>query len=299
MFCVLFVVTKTYRPNNEEHEEKNQQKRNDMAIIMISRGTFTGGQAVAEALAKRLNHPCISNEILFDAVEEFNVPEEKLNAALNEPPRAWRQKPGLKIAHMNFVRAVLLNRASEGNLVYHGKAGHLLLKGISHVLRVRVVADMEYRIDAAMTREGVDRSKAMDIIAKLDQKVMKWTQDLYGINWQDPSLYDAVLNLEAMSVDSAADVIAHMTALPDFQPTPASLEAFENLRLSSLVWAELTKNQFTKSANVRVSADGGIITVTGKAHSHKIIDLIPVIAEEVPGVKEVRNEVGVGSDWIW
>jgi len=183
--------------------------------------------------------------------------------------------------------------------VYHGNAGHLLLTDLAQVMRVRVVADMEYRIKAAMTKEGVERPKAIDMIAKLDQKAMKWTQDLYGVNWQDPSLYDVVLNLEQISVGSAVDIVAHMTQLPDYQPTPEGRKAFDNLLLSSLVWAELTKNQFTRSADVRVSAEGGIITITGKASSHKIIDIIPLIAKEVDGVKEVRNEVGVGSDWIW
>ena len=192
-----------------------------MAIIMISRGTFSGGKAVAEGLAARLNYTCVSNEILFDAAEQYKVPEERLNAALSEPPRAWRQKPGLKVAHINFGRAALLMRAkeAEGNLVYHGNAGHLLLTDLAQVIRVRVVADMEYRIRAAITKEGLDRPKAIDMIAKLDSKANKWTQDLYGINWQDPSLYDVVLNLEKMSIDSAISLVAHMADLPDFKPT--------------------------------------------------------------------------------
>lgn len=272
-----------------------------MAIIMISRGTFSGGKAVAEALAERLNYSCVSNEILFDAAEQYKVPEERLSAALNEPPRSWRQKPGLKIAHINFGRVTLLKRAKEadGNIVYHGNAGHMLLTDLAQVIRARIVADMEYRIQAAMTEQGVDRKKAMDIIVKLDRRVMKWTQGLYGIDWQEPSLYDVVLNLERMSIDGAVEMIVHMSGLDDYKPTPESRQAFENLFLSSLVWAELTKNQFTRSADVRVSADRGIVTVTGKASSHKIIDIIPLIAKEVDGVTEVRNEVGVGSDWMW
>jgi len=270
-----------------------------MAIIMISRGTFSGGKAVAEGLAEQLHYPCVSTEILGDAAEEFHVPEEKLNAALSEPPKVWRRNPGRRIAHMNFVRAVLLKRASGGNLVYHGTAGHLLLKDISHVLRIRVVADREYRVKAAMNKEKVDRPGAIDIIAKLDRKAAAWAQDLYGIDLQDPALYDMVLNLENMSIASAISLVAHMADLPDFKPTPASYEALENLRLGSLVWAELTKNRHTKNTDVRVSAEAGIVTVTGKAGSHKIIDLIPFIAGEVAGVKEVKNEVGIGSDWIW
>jgi cytidylate kinase len=272
-----------------------------MAIIMISRGTFSGGKAVAEAVAQRLNYTCVSNEILFDAAEQYKVPEERLNTALSEPPRTWRHKPGMKVAHINFGRATLLTRAKEasGNIVYHGNAGHMLLTDLAQVIRVRIVANREYRIEAAMTERGVDRKKAEEIIAKDDRRIMKWTQGLYGVDWQEPSLYDVVLNLEHMCIESAVEMIVRITELPDYTPTPEARQAFEDLLLASLVWAELTKNQFTRSADVRVTADRGVITVSGKATSHKIIDMIPLIAQEVPGVKEVRSEVGVGSDWMW
>ena len=252
-----------------------------MAIIMISRGTFSGGKAVAEGLAARLGYPIASNDVIFDAAEEFGVPEEKLNAALQEPPKVWRQRPGRRLAHMNFVLAALLKRAETGNLVYHGYAGHLLLHDVGQVIRVRIIADMNYRIKAAMEKDRLTRGQAIDMINQLDRKAMKWTQALYGIQWQDPSLYDIVLNLDAMAIESAIDLIAHMAQLPDFQPTEHTKKVFNDLLLSSLVWAELTKDSVTKSANVRVTADDGVVTVSGQAGSHKIVGVIPYIAEKV------------------
>jgi cytidylate kinase len=270
-----------------------------MAIIMISRGTFSGGKAVAEGLAERLGYPCVSNEVIFDAAEEFGVPEEQLAAMLQEPPKAWRQKPGRRIAHMNFVKAALLRRVREGNLIYHGYAGHLLLTEVTHVMRVRVIANMDYRVQAAMTKEKLSRQQALNMIAQLDRKALKWTEELYGVHWKDPALYDVVLNLDGMSIAAAVDVVAFMTELPDYKPTPASLETFDNLLLSTLVWAELTKDKLTKSANVEVSAENGVVTVAGKAGSHKIVGVIPVVAGRVDGVKEIINHVGVGTDWMW
>jgi len=270
-----------------------------MAIIMISRGTFSGGKAVAEALAARLTYPCVSNEVVFEAAEEFGVPEEKLNAALQEPPKTWRQRPGKRLAHMNFVRAALLKRAQQGNLVYYGYAGHLLLHDVSHVIRIRIIADMKYRIQAAMEKEGLNRQQALDMIRQLDHKAIRWTHALYGVEWNDPSLYDLVINLDALSIQSAVHLIYHLTGLPDFKPTPQSQQAFDNQLLSSLVWAELTRDKMTRSANVQVTADNGVVTISGKAGSHKIVGMLPFVAEKVPGVREVHNEAGVGMDWMW
>jgi len=50
---------------------------------------------------------------------------------------------------------------------------------------------------------------------------------------------------------------------------------------------------------VQVVANNGVVTITGKASAGKVVDAIPVVAGQVPGVKEVKNEVGIGSDWYW
>ena len=140
-----------------------------MAIITISRGTFSGGKAVAEELSRKLGYPCISKEIILDAAEEFGIPEDKLVAALEKPPRAWLEAPSKKIAHLNYVRYALLKRASQNNLVYHGYAGHLLLGDLAPVMCVRIIADTEYRIKAAIEKENLSRKEAISMIKKLSQ----------------------------------------------------------------------------------------------------------------------------------
>ena len=50
-----------------------------MAIITISRGTYTGGKKVAESLASKLGYPCLSREeIIREASIDFDIPEEEL-----------------------------------------------------------------------------------------------------------------------------------------------------------------------------------------------------------------------------
>ena len=98
-----------------------------MAIVAISRGSYTGGIAVAERLATELGHPCTSREVVLDDMDS-GVDERELQSTLQDPPRFWEKTPGRIPAHLNLVRAALLRRAQAGGLVYHGYAGHLLLR---------------------------------------------------------------------------------------------------------------------------------------------------------------------------
>jgi cytidylate kinase len=271
-----------------------------MAIITISRGTFTGGKILADRLGTTLHYPVLSREeALAEASKSYGISEEEVASALGEPPHFWQQVPGKRIAYLKCFTAVLLERARSGNLIYHGNAGHLLIGGISHVLRVRVIADIGFRIEAAMNQLKCGRDEAIAHIEKVDKKRRKWAQFLYGVEWDDPALYDAVLNLERIGIVSSCMTISRMVELGDFKVTAASSQAQEDLLLSCKVWIALAKDEHTKTALIHVAADRGKVTVRGNAGSGKVIDTIPTIAGRVPGVKEVATEVGVGSDWYW
>ena len=90
-----------------------------------------------------------------------------------------------------------------------------------------------------------------------------------------------------------------MTALPPFQPTAESRKALDDLLLSSTVWSALTGDPRTRFANIRVAADGADVLITGSADNAKALDAIGEVAGAVPGVADVRNEVGVGGHWQW
>lgn len=270
-----------------------------MTIVTISRGSFSGGVAVAEAVAGRLGVPCISREIVRDAAQASGVDEGVLVATLEDPPRFWEKSPGKIPAHLNLVRTALLERARGGDFVYHGYAGHLLLSGIAHVLRVRVIAAERYRIQAAMDDFAMSEKEAARYVGSLDTQLRKWTRFLYGVDWQDPSLYDAVFRVDRIGVEGVADAIVRLTEMGPFKPTEDSRRAFADLLLSSLVWSALTGDARTRSANVRVAADGADVFVTGSADNARALDAITEVAGAVPGVAHVDNQVGVGGHWRW
>lgn len=271
-----------------------------MTIITVSRGTFSGGKTLAELLAGRLGYPCLSREeAVAQAAEEYGITKEDMDSAFNQPSFLWEQASGKKMAYLKCVTATILRYAEKGRLVYHGHAGHLLLRGISHVLRVRVLADREFRIEAAMERLGLNRDGASAHLDRVDNERRKWSRFLYGIDWENPELYDAVLNLERLTLDGACSTIIRMTELNEFKMTPASQRSLEDATLGSRVWAGLAKNEITRNASVRVSVDSGQVIIEGSVGSQKVVDAISRIAGQVEGIREIRNRVGIGTDWYW
>ena len=106
-----------------------------MSIITISRGTFSGGRDLAECLAQKLGYPCISREVIVEAAERYGASEAALSLALNHPPSIIDRLKSERNRYIAYIRAVLCQRALEGDFIYHGYAGQHLLAGVHHLIR--------------------------------------------------------------------------------------------------------------------------------------------------------------------
>ena len=208
-----------------------------MSIVAVSRGTFSGGEALARAVAERLGYRCISREELVAIAQAYGVPAAELTAAMEKRPSLLERVAGEHTVYLKFLRAALCEQARGDKLVYHGHLGQLLLPGISHVIGARVIAEVEFRLRSVQEQRQLTRKEALAYIEKVDKERREWTRFLFGVNWDDPHLYHVVLNLSRLTLDAACEAVAHLAERPEFQPTPASIKALEDLTLNS--WAEV------------------------------------------------------------
>jgi cytidylate kinase len=269
-----------------------------MPVITVSRGTYSGGKEFAECVAARISAPCLSREILVEAAEKFGVPEHILAEAMNKPPSMLERFSRQRDVYLAFMRATLLQHAATGSFVYHGHAGQLLLTDVVNVIRVRIVAPMSYRVPAAMKRLGIDERKATAYIEKVDRERERWVRFLYNTQWQDPSLYDLVVNLEQLSIEEACDIVCSMIGFERFAWTDDSRRKVADMALASLVIAELARDERTRGSELDVSCSSGIVTIRGTVRLREVYALVPRIAHGVPGVVEVRCEISLHSEIV-
>lgn len=258
-----------------------------MPIITVSRGSFSGGKMLAEAVAQKLAYRCIDRNEIVQKAAAWGVSEEDIRTALEKPPSFLGQSPQAKYIYLAFVQAALAHEVRSGKAVYHGLAGHLLLGSGSHLLRTRIVAPMEYRIEQVQNRLKVSRKDAITYIEKIDQDRRKWTKYLYDLDWADPSHYDLVLNLEQMSLHEACDVICSVAQSPSFEFTAEVRRAIDNIALASLVKANLARDTILAEFQFTVTADHGSVTVKGGIDHPEQAKRLAKIVHGVPGVTKL------------
>lgn len=258
-----------------------------MPVITISRGSYSRGKEVAEKVATELGYGCISRDILLEASEEFNIPEIRLVRALHDAPSVLERFTHGRERYVSYIRKALLQHIRKDNIVYHGLAGHYFLLNLPHVLKIRIISDMEERVKEEVRRENISEEKARYILKKDDDERRRWGLRLYGIDTWDSGLYDMVLHIKNLSVEDAAELICQTVRKPNFETTSESEKILENELLAAKVHAALVKI----SPRTIVTADNGVVSIGSSEGLSDIkteaSDEIKSIAENVEGVKEV------------
>ncbi len=277
-----------------------------MAIITISRGSFSHGQEIAEKVAETLGYECVSREILVEAAQVFNVSEKKLIRSLRDAPNILERMVQGKERYLEYIKASLLGYARKGNVVYHGHAGHLLLTEVPNVLKVRLLAEKDDRIVFLQQRRNISRKQALAIIESEDKNRVNWTRYLYKMDLNDPWLYDIVIKIGGLNIQDACEVICHAAKSKNYQTTKDSKQAIDDLAITNRVQAELKSiceaQVFVKNGKVQVKVaaqkrrKSGHISPAlqhhiGEAYQHDLTRQIHEIAHKVPGVKDVFCQV--------
>ncbi len=259
-----------------------------MSIITISRGSFSGGKLIAEGLAKDLDFRLIDREVIVEKAAASGVSQTELREAMEKPPTFLERFRHRKYLYLALIQAALTDEVKTGKAVYHGNAGHLLLAGGGPVMRVRIIAPLEYRISMAQQRLKYTRDEAVAYIERMDADRQKWTQYLYGVNWGAPSLYDVVLNLDRIDIQHACDTIAHLVRKQACFDFDAKCQAeMTDLAIASRVKADLALNQATHHLEFDVRCQEGRVSVRGKIPREDMVHEVRAVAEKAAGVQEV------------
>jgi len=262
-----------------------------MALISVSRGTNMGGRRLARNLAAELNYVYLTREELADYARSRGVPIDALQDAVHQPPIRFHELSHERRAYLNCVRSALCDRVLAENIVYDGHAGHMLLSGVPNVLRVRVVADLDFRIHAVMQEMGMSFAEARKHVAYVDLDRDRWSRFLYNVDWRDLFYYDMLINLSQTGINHAAEALAEMAKLEEFQLTEDARVVLQNIMLESESMFRLLTDTRTCKASLQVSANKGRVTVVGTPAESETLQHVSDVLADIGGVKEVSISI--------
>jgi len=264
-----------------------------MPVITIFSASHCRADEVADKVAQKLGYKLIGEEILDWTSQEFDMSREKLVRAMHGASSVLDKFAREKEKCVAYLRVAIAEHVKDDNIVYHGFAGHLLPREITHILKVCLVANRDYRIDQATRSEGVSKRGASKSIKKDDEERKKWTQHLFDAGPWDKSLYDIKIPMHETSVEDVVDLICENARKDPVKTTPASAKAVNDTVFAARVNIALVE----QGHDVLVTSDEGNISIFIKKYVMRLEHLkkeLKKIADGVPGVKSTEIHLGPG-----
>jgi cytidylate kinase len=214
-----------------------------MAVITISRQYGSGGREIAARICDLLGYRYLDKQLIIMTALEAGLSTSEMLEFREESPGARNlierllmpgppaaaeiamRAPtgggaeGLTLEMLDsekcraLVRSVIHAEYKDGNAVIVGRGGQAVLQGLPGALHVLIQASMPARILRIQQLEGVGMEQAYHSALERDRVTTRYLDRVFGVRWDDPMLYHMELNSSKVSIDHAAQIIAHAARL--------------------------------------------------------------------------------------
>jgi len=117
-----------------------------------------------------------------------------------------------KEEYLDGLRSVFKSAAADDALVIHGRGALTLAPSDRPTFHVYIGMDLSGRAAKAQLEEKVSEYAARQALKKMDKQFESLYKRLYGIDPMDPGRYDLAINMDRLTVESAARIVSSAVA---------------------------------------------------------------------------------------
>lgn len=265
-----------------------------MAIITISREMGSGGIPIAHKVAEELGYRLIDGETIMEAAADYGLSAEAVEQADEKPPHFVDTLDSKQSLDLHLIELIILEAALKGNVVIYGRGGQDLLKDISSVLRTRIIAPFEDRVERWAEREWLDPDRARFLVRKSDQQRAGFIKYYFDRDWEDSVHYDLTINTQRLSEDKAVQVICESVKDENLEGSKASSKKIlSDLILRKRVEIAILSANDVDAYLLEIEAKEGIVTLSGQVHSSAEKAAAEKQAKQVDGATKVQNNIEI------
>lgn len=267
-----------------------------MAIITISRLMGSGGIPIAHAVAEKLGYTLVDGDAILQVAEQYGLTREAIEQADEKPPHFVETLDFKHEIALHQIELIILDYALKGNVIIYGRGGQDLLEGVHSVLRVRIVAPFEDRVERWAEREWLDPDRARVLVRKNDQQRAGFIKYYFNRDWDDPLGYDLLINTQRLSEEGAVRLICdgvkdrHLVeSKAECKKILADLILRKRIEIAICSVGEIERDL------LEISVVDGVATLGGQLHSEPERKQAIALAEKTRGITKVVDQVRVAN----
>lgn len=262
-----------------------------MSIVAISPTIGSLGDEIGREVARARGYQFSDREIIEKAAARFGEGVMELAHATEEKPTLWERFIDTSRRYMTYVEAIVLEQAARDDVVLAGRGAVFLLGQMRHVLRVRVTAPERVRAARLVEQQGLVPDAAAALVRQSDNELGARVRYLYHVDWNDPLLYDLVINTDRMTMAEGAVLIERALQNPRYQSSVELMNEIREVNLTTQCRAALLAHPDTRLLDLRATCEHGQVTLIGIVEHDEQRQLAEQIVAKVPGVTLVTNNI--------
>jgi cytidylate kinase len=257
-----------------------------MPLIAMTREMGSLGKDVAAAIAGKSGRKVVYQEIIDPIADKMRLRKSHVERFLDGRSGLWEHLTTDKTSLAIFTAEETFRFLNDGDtVVIRGWGASHLLRGIPHVIRVRVCAPLAIRVERMMERLATDKRLPIESEIAMSEE----SHSAISKRNFDSEHYDLVLSTERLSVDECVDEVECAMRQRRFQETPESMRTVANAGLAWGVRSALRRDERTRGVNIEVECREGEARLLGLVSTPEEVLAAEEVAAIVAGVKSVDN----------
>jgi cytidylate kinase len=183
-------------------------------LVTIASQPGAGGEVVAPRVAEALGVPFLDRALPGDPED----PEQRPRGVVGDLARASTmlasaplERLELDDARVRSELAEFLARARGTGGVVLGRGAMFVLAGAPGALHVLLAGSLEGRIARVAEREAIGRADARRRVEARDRAKRDYVRRTFGVDPDDRTLYDLVIDTIAVGIDAAVEIVLTAT----------------------------------------------------------------------------------------
>jgi cytidylate kinase len=263
-----------------------------MAVLTVSREHQSGCVEIGQAVAHQLGYDFVNKDCIYtnlrNAGEKWGQMAEELD---EERPSIWEKYDREYLGFIALIESTIYEYAATDRAVILGRGSVFLLHDIQHVLKVRLFAPLDVRIERVMVKNNVDRKTAKEILEKTDKSRSGYVHAIYEKQLTDVENYDLIFNTGSQTYDLVTENLVEILKKWSQRATPESMQRLKDRALAAKLKARIFIHPDIFIPSLEVFPDGNAIVIKGLVHTSREENLIAELIHNILGSHPIRNEL--------
>lgn len=200
-----------------------------MSVITISRQFGAGGLTLGQSVSKQLGYTFFDNEILQMVAKKARVSTHWVESMEKEAGGKFQRFVSQLVPqrlvdrilddqrgyldeeiYVDLLHEIVRKIADEGDAVILGRGSQYILKDVAQARHLLLVADKDYRIKFIKEKYDVTERHAVNSVNMEDKRRTNLYRRFGKEDYDNPSHYHMVLNMNRIDLNSACDLICKL-----------------------------------------------------------------------------------------